>query len=234
MTDDAPAPAPGIDDGDADPRRQLQHRPVVAFLLRVVPYLFVAAMLAYLASRRHDLAKLGDAAPSDLALLAALVVLGQVMNALEYWIMYRAAGIPIGLRENQALFNAGQLGNYLPMQVGTMYRFRYLKVVHRLRYANTASFLLMNLALTLGSTALCGLLGLARAHGQRPGRPVVGPRRRVRRAAGRVPGVGAPAAAEGQGALEPPHDGVGGVPRRVGERAPAARPPRSRCSSSTR
>ena len=75
--------------------------------------------------------------------------------------MYRAADIDVGFRENVALFNAGQLGNYLPMQVGTMYRFRYLKVVHRLRYANTASFLLMNLALTFGSTAICGLLGLA-------------------------------------------------------------------------
>ena len=94
-------------------------------------------------------------------LIAALVIVGAVLNATEYWLMYRAADIDIGFRENVALFNAGQLGNYLPMQVGTVYRFRYLKVVHRLRYANTASFLLMNLALTLGSTAICGLLGLA-------------------------------------------------------------------------
>ena len=150
-------------DGDAPDhglRRPRQHSRPVALALKVVPYAFVAAMIAYLFSRRDDLAKLGDASIEDLALLAVLVVVGAVLNATEYWVMYRAADIDIGFRENVALFNAGQLGNYLPMQVGTMYRFRYLKVVHRLRYANTASFLLMNLALTLGSTALCGMLGL--------------------------------------------------------------------------
>jgi uncharacterized membrane protein YbhN (UPF0104 family) len=144
---------------DDEPGRRT-YPPVVAFALRVLPYVFIAAMVVYLASRRHDLERIGDASPEDVALLAGLIVLGAVLNAAEYWVMYRAADIDIGFRENVALFNAGQLGNYLPMQVGTMYRFRYLKVVHGLRYANTASFLLMNLALTLGSTALCGLLGL--------------------------------------------------------------------------
>jgi uncharacterized membrane protein YbhN (UPF0104 family) len=46
------------------------------------------------------------------------------------------------------------------MQAGTIYRFRYLKVVHRLRYAANASFLAMNLAITLASTAVCGLVGV--------------------------------------------------------------------------
>jgi len=151
-------------DGDAPDhglRRRREHSRPVAIALKVVPYAFVAAMVLYLFSRRDDLAKLGDASIQDLVLIGALVVVGAVLNATEYWVMYRAADIDVGFRENVALFNAGQLGNYLPMQVGTMYRFRYLKVVHRLRYANTASFLLMNLALTFGSTAICGLLGLA-------------------------------------------------------------------------
>jgi uncharacterized membrane protein YbhN (UPF0104 family) len=142
-------------------RRRREHSQPVAIALKLVPYAFVGAMLVYLFSRRDDLAKLGDASIQDLALLAALVIVGAALNATEYWVMYRAADVAIGFRENIALFNAGQLGNYLPMQAGTLYRFRYLKVVHRLRYANTASFLLMNLALTLGSTALCGMIGLA-------------------------------------------------------------------------
>jgi uncharacterized membrane protein YbhN (UPF0104 family) len=141
------------------PRRE--HPRPVAIGLKLLPYAFVVAMILYLISRRDDIAKLGDAKPGDLALIAALVVVGFVANATEYWVMYRASGIDIGFGENQALFNAGQLGNYLPMQAGTLYRFRYLKVVHGLRYANTASYLIMNLALTLGSTALCGLIGLA-------------------------------------------------------------------------
>jgi uncharacterized membrane protein YbhN (UPF0104 family) len=136
------------------------HSKPVSIALKVLPYAFVAAMILYLVSRRHDIAKLSDANPGDIALIALLVVAGFVANATEYWVMYRASGIDMGFGENQALFNAGQLGNYLPMQAGTLYRFRYLKVVHRLRYANTASYLIMNLALTLGSTALCGLIGL--------------------------------------------------------------------------
>ena len=40
---------------------------------------------------------------------------------------------------NWSLFNAGQLGNYLPMQVGTLYRFRYLKSVHGMRYPTPRS-----------------------------------------------------------------------------------------------
>jgi len=141
-------------------RRPRRHSRPVAIALKVLPYAFVATMILYLFSRREDIRKLGDANPGDVALIALLVVLGFVANATEYWVMYRASGIDIGFGENQALFNAGQLGNYLPMQAGTLYRFRYLKVVHRLRYANTASYLIMNLALTLGSTALCGLIGL--------------------------------------------------------------------------
>jgi uncharacterized membrane protein YbhN (UPF0104 family) len=128
---------------------------------RVVPYLLVGVMLVYVFSRREDLERLSSASWRVLALIAVLVIVGAAMNASEFWLLYRAADVPIGFRENWALFNAGQLGNYLPMQLGTVYRFRYLKSVHGLRYANTASFLAMNLVITLGSTALCGLGGLA-------------------------------------------------------------------------
>ena len=60
-------------------------------------------------------------------------------------------GLQIGPMENWALFNAGQLGNYLPMQVGTIYRFRYLKNVHGHRYSRNASNLAMNLVITLAT-----------------------------------------------------------------------------------
>jgi uncharacterized membrane protein YbhN (UPF0104 family) len=130
------------------------------WILRAVPYLFVPALAWYVYTQRDELERALDASWPDLFAIAALVVLGQVLNASEFGIMYRGAGVHIGFVENQALFNAGQLGNYLPMQVGTLYRLRYLKTVHRLRYANTASFVAMNIAISLASTAVVGAMGV--------------------------------------------------------------------------
>ena len=114
-----------------------------------------------------------------------------------------------------------------------MYRFRYLKVVHRLRYANTASFLLMNLALTLGSTAICGLLGLAVLAVNEQADPswllVVG---FVLLFALSLASA-LDAAPEAERPRRPVHAGVDRVPQRLGERAPPARGSRSRCCSST-
>jgi uncharacterized membrane protein YbhN (UPF0104 family) len=129
-------------------------------VLRAVPYLFVPALAWYVYTQRDELRQALDASWPDLFAIAALVVLGQVLNASEFGIMYRGAGVRIGFVENQGLFNAGQLGNYLPMQVGTLYRLRYLKTVHRLRYANTASFVAMNIAISLASTAVVGTVGV--------------------------------------------------------------------------
>ena len=61
------------------------------------------------------------------------------MNSTEFWLLYRAQGLRIGLWENWLVFTAGQLANLLPGQVGTLYRFRYLKVVHRFSYGRSGS-----------------------------------------------------------------------------------------------
>jgi uncharacterized membrane protein YbhN (UPF0104 family) len=142
----------------AVPRSVLSH--VWHWTLRAVPYLFVPALAWYVYDQRAELERALDTSWPDLFAIAALVVLGQVLNASEFGVMYRGTGLRIGFLENQGLFNAGQLGNYLPMQVGTLYRLRYLKTVHRLRYANTASVVAMNIAISLASTAVVGAMGV--------------------------------------------------------------------------
>ena len=82
------------------------------------------------------------------------------MNSTEFWLLYRAQGLRIGLWENWLLFTAGQLGNLLPGQVGTLYRFRYLKVVHRFSYGRSGSAFGANLVLTFASSAVAGIVGL--------------------------------------------------------------------------
>ncbi len=68
--------------------------------------------------------------------------------------------MPLGLVEYLAVYNAGQLGNYLPLQMGSAYRLRYLKTVHGVRYASGASALAINVVITFGSTAVAGIIGV--------------------------------------------------------------------------
>jgi uncharacterized membrane protein YbhN (UPF0104 family) len=128
--------------------------------VRVAPYVVAPLLAWYVWDRRHELDRAFQTSLDSLLIIMALVVVGMFLNAFEFFLLYRAVGVQIGPMENWALFNAGQLGNYLPMQVGTIYRFRYLKNVHGHRYSRNASNLAMNLVITLASTATCGLIGV--------------------------------------------------------------------------
>lgn len=132
-------------------------------VLGLLPYVTAALLVWFVASRWDELEHAFAESPGAMVVLIVLVIVGQFMNALEFYLLYRAAGVRIGLEENWSLFSAGQLGNYLPMQIGTLYRFRYLKTVHGHHYMANASTLAMNLLLTVGSTAVCGLVGVAGA-----------------------------------------------------------------------
>lgn len=152
MTTPGPGPAqrPGV-------ARQV--RWVVGNL--VIPVGFLVALVAVVAARWDDLAPAFEDPGRELALIAVLVVVGHFMNSTEFWLLYRAQGLRIGLWENWLLFTAGQLGNLLPGQVGTLYRFRYLKVVHDFAYGRSGSAFGANLVLTFTSSALAGIAGLA-------------------------------------------------------------------------
>lgn len=126
----------------------------------VVPAVFVVALVAVVWSRRGDLTPLGRDPGAELALIAVLVVAGHFLNSAEFWVLYRAQGLRIGLWENWTLFLAGQLGNLLPGQVGTLHRFRYLKVVHGFGYTRSSSSFGANLVITFGSSAVAALVGL--------------------------------------------------------------------------
>lgn len=142
---------------DAQPSPRSRRR---LLLMRVLQLAAVAFLLVFAWNRRDELEAAFRASTTELIALFALVAIGNAMNALEYGLLYRASGVGIGHVENWAVFSAGQLGNYLPMQAGTIYRFRYLKVVHNLRYAANASNLALNFVITLASTAVCGLVGV--------------------------------------------------------------------------
>lgn len=127
----------------------------------VAPLGFVAALAVVVWSRRDDLTPIFEDPGPTLALIGLLVVVGHFVNSAEFWLLYRAHGLRIGLWENWLVFTAGQLGNLVPGQVGTLYRFRYLKVVHGMAYARAGSSYGANLVITFASSAIAGLVGLA-------------------------------------------------------------------------
>ena len=110
--------------------------------------------------RREDVTHIFEDAGSELVLIAALIVVGHFLNSAEFWLLYRAQGAAIGLWETWTLFLATQFGNLLPGQIGTLYRLRYMKVVHDFDYFRSGSNFGANLAITLGSSALSGLVGI--------------------------------------------------------------------------
>lgn len=120
----------------------------------------VALLFTFVWQRRDDLRPLWADPSWDLLMIGVLVVLGQLLNSSEFWIMYGAVGVRIGLLENWMVFTAGLLGNLLPGQVGTVYKFRYMKSVHDFPYTKSGSIYGANLVLSLGSSAIVGILGV--------------------------------------------------------------------------
>jgi uncharacterized membrane protein YbhN (UPF0104 family) len=121
----------------------------------------VAALFILVWQRRDDLRPLWGDPSWDLGLIALLIVVGHFLNSSEFWVVYRATGVRVGFLENWMVFTAGLLGNLLPGQVGTIYKFRYMNAVHGVPYAKSGSNYGANLVISLGSSAVVGIIGVA-------------------------------------------------------------------------
>ncbi len=108
-------------------------------------------------SDRDRLQPMSEVSLGQLAVVFVLTAAAHWLNALEFWLLYRKLGVAIGVAENWLLFTTGQLLNHLPAQVGTIYRFRYLKVVHGTDVATASSGYAANLVITIASTGMVGL-----------------------------------------------------------------------------
>jgi uncharacterized membrane protein YbhN (UPF0104 family) len=126
----------------------------------VVPAGFVALMVWVLASRWGELQPVFEHPVQTLVLITALIVIGFFLNAWEFLVLYRAQRVPIGWWENWMVFSAGQAGNLIPAQMGTIYKFRYMKAVHDLAYTRNGSNAGANLVISVGSSAVVGVVGV--------------------------------------------------------------------------
>ena len=125
----------------------------------ILPGLFLLLTVAIVWARRDEMAAIFEDPDGDLIAIAVLVVIGHFVNSSEFWLLYRAQGIRLGLVENWMVFTAGQLGNLAPGQLGTLYKFRYLKAIHGLGYAKSSSNYGANLLISFGSSSVAGLAG---------------------------------------------------------------------------
>jgi uncharacterized membrane protein YbhN (UPF0104 family) len=140
--------AEGADDRPSQSKR---------FLLWLVTLVTLGGVVWYLSAQWDQLEPLIRVPVEQVLVVGVLFALGISLNALEFWVLYRRLGAAIGIAENWLLYGAGQLLNHAPGQVGTLYRFGYLKTVHQLSYARSGSVYAVNLLLTFLSTGVVGL-----------------------------------------------------------------------------
>jgi uncharacterized membrane protein YbhN (UPF0104 family) len=134
----------------------------------VVPIAFVAFLGAFIWSERDRLKVLADAEAFEILVIALLVLVGHFLNSSEFWLLYRVNGASTRLFENWLLFLASHLGNYAPGQGGTVYRLRYMRVVHDVSYPQSVAVYGANFVATLAGasvSALAGVIGFAVATG---------------------------------------------------------------------
>ena len=143
------------DAGTSKGRRSSARRRLVVWAFST---LTVGGVAWYLWSSADRLLPLIEVPMEQTLGVGLLFAVGTLLNALEFWVLYRRLGARIGVIENWLLYSAGQLLNHAPGQVGTVYRFGYLRTVHRLSYPRAASGYGANLLLTVVSTGALGLV----------------------------------------------------------------------------
>ena len=123
-------------------------------------FAFLALLIWFVWSRREDLRPVWGEPSWELLLIGVLIAVSHFLNSIEFWIVYKAMGLRISVAENWMVFTSGLLGNQLPGQMGTLYKFRYMNVVHSLSHAKNGSSYAANLVISLGSSSIVGMIGV--------------------------------------------------------------------------
>lgn len=136
----------------------IKRRPVRRLVIWSVSILTVGGIGLYLWYNADQLLPLIRVPLYQTIAVGALFAIGILLNATEFWLLYRRLGAHIGLGENWMLYSAGQLLNHVPGQIGTVYRFQYLRTIHGLSLSRSASGYGANLLLTVLSTGVLGVV----------------------------------------------------------------------------
>ncbi len=121
--------------------------------------LMLLAFCRYLWLHRGEFRELLDVSGLELSLLVGLIVLSQVLNTAQSWVLLRAAGVSPSFAETFLVNCASNFGNYLPMRAGSLVRAHFLKEVYGLSYARFGSMFGVRSIITLFGTGLFGVIG---------------------------------------------------------------------------
>ncbi len=128
-----------------------------------VPVLTLVAVVLlglFLWNQKDELRKAFETSWEYFVLLIVLNIVGQFVNATEYWMLYRAGGAELDWTGNMSAYNAGQLGNYLPLQAGSVYRLHFMKQIYNISYPRSITTYAQNLVITVAAGGVCGLIGV--------------------------------------------------------------------------
>jgi uncharacterized membrane protein YbhN (UPF0104 family) len=120
------------------------------------------------AAIRDSLAR-AAAAPDWLALavLVAAILANQVLTSGTFWLLMRSHG-RVGFLEMNELVATSTLGNYIPMQAGSIGRMAYHRTVNGIPVKTTLVTILQAMAATAVATCLLGAAALLAAGAQAP------------------------------------------------------------------
>jgi uncharacterized membrane protein YbhN (UPF0104 family) len=132
----------------------------IAIAQNLAAIAIIGGFAVYVWSHREVLLESLDFSFVDLSIVGGTVVLTWIATSLQGWVLYRAESLEIGIVENFLLTVTGAAANYLPLRMGTVIRFRYLKAVHGLRYTRSVSIASIRLTLLVVATGALGLVGV--------------------------------------------------------------------------
>jgi hypothetical protein len=133
----------------------------------------VAWLVWYLYTNWDLFSASADASRYQLVALVLCVLATWVVNSLQVLLLLRMERVRVGFWENLLVQTATLLGNYVPMRIGTILRFRYFSRVHGLEYTRLGGIAGLRLLILVTSSGLLGTLGLL-GFSLLAGRPVHG------------------------------------------------------------
>lgn len=135
-------------------------RIIFASLRGLLSFALVAWLAYYLYTNWELFSASADLSRYQLAALTVCVLATWVINSLQVLLLLRMEQVRVGFWENLLVQTATLLGNYVPMRIGTILRFRYFKKVHGLEYTRLGGIAGLRLMLLVSCTGLLGLFGL--------------------------------------------------------------------------
>jgi uncharacterized membrane protein YbhN (UPF0104 family) len=135
-------------------------RIIFASLRGLLSFALVAWLAYYLYTNWDLFSASADASRYQLAALTVCVLATWVINSLQVLLLLRMEQVRVGFWENLLVQTATLLGNYVPMRIGTILRFRYFKKVHGLEYTRLGGIAGLRLMLLVSCAGLLGLFGL--------------------------------------------------------------------------